>query len=570
MAEPGRVEAQRETTAADRLRIGLAVGATTLPPLADLAWNGWSRVFGYFAADAFTYLTVARNLARGHGLSFDQQHATNGFHPLWQLTSAGLYAFCDVLGLPEPVFLVATFALCLALLGVAVALLGRSFQLATGRVPPAFPLLPLGLYPLCAGAFAPRFGSLWSYANGMESALLLAASAGALWAALQLERGARRPAWLGVALAVVLLARLDHGALALCALLALAPRGARTVAEAGAPFALALAAYLAFNLASAGTLLPVSGALKSSFPDAARQNLHYLERILWAPTAAHPGELWRMAQMLLPAIPAALLLPWLATLRRRGRADALTGPLAVGAVFVGVLAGYDFLCVGLWHQGHWYYPVSTLWMTLAALYLWEKERPLAGARALRLAPALASAAALAWFAGVFPDASAGAHYRALYLARGEIVAHFGARPPRLVEYDDGIVGFATGFPALSGLGFGVDREALPWLRRGRLLWLAYERGYDHLASLNYLDARGLSPASSSDEIRAVLDRSFFLSPEATAPFDFRVVHVPARANLAFIRLELRRCPPEPAFSACGSAPLASEGARASGPRPPAG
>ena len=39
------------------------------------------------------------------------------------------------------------------------------------------------------------------------------------------------------------------------------------------------------------------------------------------------------------------------------------------------------------------------------------------------------------------------------------MAHYGDSPPRLIEYDDGIVAYATGFPTMSGLGLTLDREA---------------------------------------------------------------------------------------------------------------
>ena len=77
--------AERQRTGAlarDRVLVGLAAGGVALPPLVDLLWNGWERVFSYFAADVFYYLTVARNLASGMGASFDGEYTTNGFHPL--------------------------------------------------------------------------------------------------------------------------------------------------------------------------------------------------------------------------------------------------------------------------------------------------------------------------------------------------------------------------------------------------------------------------------------------------------------------------------------------------------
>jgi hypothetical protein len=199
-----------------------------------------------------------------------------------------------------------------------------------------------------------------------------------------------------------------------------------------------------------------------------------------------------MIQMLLPAVVALFALPWLAGLRRRKRHDALTWPLLVCSVFALVLTAYNFVFVNIWHQGHWYYPVSIVQMTALALYLWEKERPIADGRGSALVAVASVAGALLFFGLVFHDLRYNRTYAQMYEARDEVKDHFAGAPPRMIEYDDGIISFATGFPALSGLGFAVDREAVPWVRDGRILWLAYERGFDHIASLNYFGTGGLS------------------------------------------------------------------------------
>jgi len=53
------------------------------PPFYGLYCCGIEAIFGYFADDAFYYLTVAKNSTFGF-FTFDGEQPTNGFHPLWQ------------------------------------------------------------------------------------------------------------------------------------------------------------------------------------------------------------------------------------------------------------------------------------------------------------------------------------------------------------------------------------------------------------------------------------------------------------------------------------------------------
>ena len=89
------------------LTLGLLVG----PVVADLALSGPRRLFAWFAADAFYYLQVARNWADLGRISFDGEHPTNGFHPLWQGVEAALWWVGDAVGLGDTALLaVAAFA----------------------------------------------------------------------------------------------------------------------------------------------------------------------------------------------------------------------------------------------------------------------------------------------------------------------------------------------------------------------------------------------------------------------------------------------------------------------------
>src|SRR3954469_20330882 len=42
--------------------------------------------------DAFYYFGIARNVAHGHGSTFDGIDPTNGYHPLWMLMAVPVYA----------------------------------------------------------------------------------------------------------------------------------------------------------------------------------------------------------------------------------------------------------------------------------------------------------------------------------------------------------------------------------------------------------------------------------------------------------------------------------------------
>src|SRR5437667_5104738 len=43
--------------------------------------------------DALYYLTIAKHLAHGHGITFDGLRATNGIHPLWLFIITPIFRF---------------------------------------------------------------------------------------------------------------------------------------------------------------------------------------------------------------------------------------------------------------------------------------------------------------------------------------------------------------------------------------------------------------------------------------------------------------------------------------------
>lgn len=542
----------------DQVLLALALATLVGPPLVDLLVNGWKRVFSYFAADAFYYLTVARNLAQQGSLSFDQERTTNGFHPLWQLVTALLYKLTSLLHLPESAFLLLVFFVGLALLGLALAVLASCFRLALGRVPTAFPLLPVGLYALVTWPIEPQYGSLWSYANGMESSLTILAFAWVLRTMLVRETYGRLSTslQLSIALSVLMLSRLDHGLLALCVFAVIFFREPpidrlrlRRLLALTVPFTGVVGLYLAFNWLTVGGFLPVSGSLKSTFPDPTSQNYRFVETLIGDP-GSPDALLWRQAQLFLPAFVAAVSLRFLLHQWFSRRHDVLTVPLAICSAFVVGLAAYDFLFVGFWYHGHWYFPVSVLLTTILPLYFWERYRPISWRTAEVVLAGASAVLVILFFAVAYHDLGYNARYATMFERRSEISAHFGSEEPRIIEYDDGIVTFSTGFPAMSGFGFTLDQEAATWMERAPLLWLAYDRGFDYIASVTYFGSGGLLEDSTSDEVRAKLSDTFFLQRAQLEPFDFKVAYLTSDRQLAFIKMELRDCSYFPQLRGC--------------------
>src|ERR1700733_11668687 len=214
------------------------------------------------ADDASYYMTAARNLAAGRGLTFDGIHPTNGFHPLWLLMLVPLFLLHAT---PETMIrLVALLQTILLSLAYLV------FWRTQSKV------------------FSPRTaaltGILFVYfvflpcINGMESALLVLLIAVLYGYGLHLTQTQlnwRRAALLGLILGCVLLARLDMIFIALCLLgwfshrcLAIETRSRAVAAVLVCSLAAAavVGPYLTFNYLKFGSLMPISGALKSSFP----------------------------------------------------------------------------------------------------------------------------------------------------------------------------------------------------------------------------------------------------------------------------------------------------------------
>ena len=218
----------------------------------------------YIADDAYFYLVIARNLAI-HGVeSFNQIVATNGSHPMWQyllaLWATSIAAW-HVLWINNPIYIVplaaAFFSLGLVNLLLVARRIGASYVVILSA-----PYLFLAL-----------FGHLGSEAHLHFAALTLL-----LAVCVHGEpRNFSYPIVLGFVAAMLALTRLDSifvgvAAIGFCCWRAEACElrklgRVRSILIGLASMALFMAPYLVRNLLVYDGLMPVSGWMKSSFPN---------------------------------------------------------------------------------------------------------------------------------------------------------------------------------------------------------------------------------------------------------------------------------------------------------------
>jgi len=235
-------------------RVALAALAA-LAVAAPLPFLDRSHAVAVFYDDAFYYFQIAREVARGSGFTFDGQHPTNGFHPLWLFVLVPVFRVLgDAAALPM------ALALQAGLVAVAaMAVFGALQRRIGGAAAAAAALLLIG-QPSAARILG----------GGMEGSLVLCLLV-IVWARwLELEGADRAPAhrwWeLGTWCALLFLARLES-LLAVPILLWLGRRRLRhqplNALALAAPTAVAAAAYTLWSRHAFGLWVPVSALVKS-------------------------------------------------------------------------------------------------------------------------------------------------------------------------------------------------------------------------------------------------------------------------------------------------------------------
>ena len=524
--------------------------------------KGARWTYAYLSGDSMYYLAVARNVARYGQFTYDGEYPTNGFHPLWQLCVVLVYRLAAFLAIPDPLIPTVVLASSVVVISIAIWVLGRCFVRAHGSVPIVFVFLPVGVYGLLKAFIEPQYGPLWSYADGMESCLVILSYALLLYLMVgsAFLESARSALLTGIVVAALCLSRLDHALFAVpffgCLILrSVARRCGRDfllTALAMAPVLVAMTGYLAINMGYAGTPLPVSGIVKTSFPFPI-ENQHMFLDACKRPTDFYSlGIFWRVAQIFVPMFFAVLCLARGMILLVRRRSTRFDFALYATALFVVMLGAYNWLYVHLIDQGQWYFPISVLFVSVFAFHVLARFAP---SRLLERKAGwcllLILVVSVSAFSAVYRKHGLNVSYHTFLTQEAPpLNEHYKGRRIKLIEYDDGLLCYGADFQVMSGTLLAADKEAVSYAIKERksLLTLAYDRGFDRIASWGYGGlASRLEYGMSSREIEHLIGPGSYLGGfmyelPRPLPLLFSVDYVSPSHNFVVVRMrEVDEC-----------------------------
>jgi hypothetical protein len=244
-----------------------------LIPALYIAFGNPNTILDWYSSDdGFLYFQVARNLAAGHGFTFDGINPTNGFHPLWLFVLTPVFALAQL-----------DLLLPLRVLIIVSALLSAGSAILLYRILRRFTIDGVASLVAALWIVLPRIHDLTMHA-GVEAGVN-AFSLLLFWHLLisfpadrTKPRALRQLIALGFVGTLVVLARLDNIFIVGLGGLWLWLRLWQSYKKSGklnpwlwrlqtglaffGPIALVMTLYLAWNLISFGTPTPISGEVK--------------------------------------------------------------------------------------------------------------------------------------------------------------------------------------------------------------------------------------------------------------------------------------------------------------------
>jgi hypothetical protein len=469
---------------------------------------------------------------------------------------------------------------CMMLMAVSIVWLGYALLRPDGTITPFFPLVVPGVLAVLSSPLyntshdygdmtrpesaRPVFGTLWSYTNGMESAAVIVSFAAATLLLVRRPRleTTRGALGMGAVLLLLTLSRVDHVFFSLCLLALLfftawMHKDKQALLRSGiasAVLIVGMGVYLAVNKAVFDSALPVSGKVKSTLPFFTNTNIESLVRTLGSPNTYQLAQVTRLFLLLAPMLVTPIFVLYALKLegsegrisiRMRDGRTPLDAVMLACVPAVLVLGAYNFFFVPLKDQGYWYFPVSTLFVSLFVISALDQSRLVRRLDALRrphiVALAVVAACSIAFFFTAHRRAAPFKRYAQFYLEEApQILARYGESRPKLIEFDDGIVAAATGFPTMSGLGLALDPVAAKHvkpdptvLRYDKIFDIAMERGFNCMTTVQW-DSAGsrLGPNPSKAELLRRV--SEWVPAKKLEPYDLVLDYYSGRTNFWII------------------------------------
>ena len=436
--------------------------------------NGLRGVSPLFQDDAYYYLVTASHFISTGVFTFDGVNETNGFHPLWMAIVVGLFKLCGSGCIQEHQIFAVKLTETL-LRGFAIVLcVGFYAAEAQPRRAVSIGYLGIAVVLLC-----PAFVI---FEQGMETTLatLLLVLVIHAWIA-------GNALGLGILLALLFLARLDTAIFVAAPILVrqlLIERGRpKRLVVSAMPLAVVFAAYTGYNLWHTGHAVPISGAIRSSFPAISWHGSHLLEPINIASMFG-----WRTlisANMIL--VSSALLLGFVLLVLGRPRRELRGKLLLIGLVAAWLVA--NLLLFQSWEKSidprYLALPLAASAFFLTATLALACERPGGGWRdGLRFVPIGALIGLLALEGIVFGErfqtdyGQTSDPVMALFRSVGEAVPATAV----IAGTDVGALAFWTGRRVINLDGVINNYAYQNYLRDGRLREYLREQGVGYIAT----------------------------------------------------------------------------------------
>jgi hypothetical protein len=440
------------------------------------------RLIQMLTDDSSYYFLIADNFVRGYGFTFDRLGPTNGFQPLWQ---AVLVLLRMAFSLEPEGFIRVVVTVGVLLMSTSSYFFWKTARQAShGRASSAGVMVFLALVFL-------KFGT------GMETplvALLVTALIEILARKGSLQRCSIRDRVIfGVLLGALVLARLDSiffaGSLLICGWWELRPRIPSMRQSQGIFQILMITALLVmpdllFNFQNFGHILPISGAIKSSFPVPG-----------WYFPEFHLGLIGQATFLISTGSALVFLaLRWSA----KGHTNGFQAGLA--ALSMGILSHHAFSVFFMkWAVCEWHFVIGRIFLAYFVVYLldqnWSWSWAQKGAAAILtiLSATMISVYAVNVLVRKPEKAWHVTSYNAAVWART-----FLPKSSILAMKDSGNFGYFSGLRVVNLDGIVNNFAYQEELRRGNLARYLHSRGVQYLVQHAFWDQNDINSGKYVD------------------------------------------------------------------------